>query len=250
MGLTYYTTNAVYQELEKYYDGSFVWASGSAWILLYSDKSASVKALVFVSGKSSHGLNSETDSRLLAAEGAARKLAVTGGVPYATILFDDLAVEIDHVQLDTRAVTLSELKNWFFDKGLDVKTGSTRKAINSRESSAYHNWQRANLGAISVTDIDLIRFDDKRLRIIQLIELKRSFYSLSKWSPYPVDFSNFNAIESLASRVDADFLIVYNVRHRDPWHDDASSLSIFSYSENGGPVSQGVKSINDFRIGL
>ena len=248
--MTYYTTNAVYQELEKHYDGTFVWASGSAWILLYSDSSASVKALVFVSGKSSHGLNSEADSRLLAAEATARQLAVTGGIPFATILFDDLAVEIDHVQLDTRLVTLSELKNWFFDKGLDVKTGSTRKAINSRESSAYHNWQRANLGAISVTDIDLIRLDHKGNRIIQLIELKRSFYPLSKWSPYSVDFSNFNAIESLAGRVHADFLIVYNVRHKDPWHDDASSLSVFSYSENGGPVSQGVKSINDFRIGL
>lgn len=248
--MAYYTTNAVYQELEKYYDGSFVWASGSAWILLYSDSSASVKALVFVSGKSCHGVNSQADTRISAAEAAARKLAATGGIPFATILFDDLAVEIDHVQLDTRLVTLSELKNWFFDKGLDVKTGSTRKAINSRESSAYHNWQRANLGAISVTDIDLIRFDDERKQIIQLIELKRSFYSLSKWSPFPVDFPNFNAIESLASRVDADFLIVYNVRYKEPWRDDASSLSIFSYSESEGPRSLGVKSINDFRIGL
>jgi hypothetical protein len=248
--LAYYTTNAVYQELEKYYDGSFVWTSGSAWILLYSDSAASVKALVFVSGNSSHGLNSEADARLLAAEAVARKLAIAGGVPFATILFDDVAVEIDHVQLDTRLVTLSELKNWFFDKGLDVKTGSTGKAINSQESSAYHNWQRANLGAISVTDIDLIRLNDDRKRVIQLIELKRSFYSLSKWSPYPADFSNFNAIESLASRVDAEFLIVYNVRYKNPWLDDASSLSIFSYSESGGPVSLGVKSINDFRIGL
>lgn len=248
--MNYYKSNSVYEELIAQNVEDLVWASENAWILLYADYLASIKVVAFVSGESTRLSSSSTKVRLNNAENAASILAEAANIPFANIHFDDTSSEIDHVSLNTKTVNLSDLKEWFSSKGLSVGSGTTGKAINSEVSSAYHSWQRANLGAIKVSDIDLIRFDDDGENIKELIELKRSFYSLEDWNPYPADFQNFNVVANLAELISARFTIAYNVRTKTPpILDDPSNLSLFSYSKTSGPRPIGVRSFAHFRQG-
>lgn len=248
--MSYYATNAVYRRLETAPVKHLVWASGNAWILVYADPTAHVRTIVFVSGNSMQNAEPAVHDRLSVAATAARALAMKSAVPYAAITFDDEANSIDGVRLDDQPIGLAELKTWFSGVGLAVNSGATRKEINSAESSAYHNWQRNNLGAIKVSDVDLIRWDGDTGTAIELLELKRSFYALEAWRPYPQDFPNFNVLANLASRTDARFTIAYNRRVTSPqFLDDASRLSLFAYSANGGPTSLGQVTFEEFTEG-
>ena len=243
----YYKTNAIYAELEKCGDIPFVWTSGNAWILLYADNTAHVRLVAFVSGRSTTQAGQGILSRLEAAQSKAVGLDKDAGAAFATIQFDDKAASIDNVDLDGHTVTLGELKDWFAATGLAVKGRTTAKAINDASSSAYHNWQRENLGAIKVSDLDLLRLDPNTGRVVEILELKRSFIPLDKWRPYPEDFPNFNVVSNLAARVGARFTIAYNVRVKQPeFHDDVSRISLFAYSFDDGARALGVVPLDRF----
>ena len=246
----YYKTNAIYTELEKYADIPFVWTSGNAWILLYADNTAEVKIVATVLGHSTRRVNKKIKSRIETAQSKAVTLAKAASAIFATIEFDDEATEIDKVTLNGHTATLSELKDWFAKAGLAVKGSATSKAINDAASSAYHKWQRENLGAIKVSDMDLLRLDPDTGGVVEILELKRSFISLENWRPYPVDFQNFNVIENLATRVGVRFTIAYNVRITQPtFRDDASLISLFDYSRKGGARAKGIIPFESFLKG-
>jgi hypothetical protein len=142
------------------------------------------------------------------------------------------------------------LKGWFASVGLPVSAGAPQKAINSRQSSAYHDWQRGNLGAIKVSDVDLIRLGSDDQTPTEVIELKRSFYPLGSWRPYTQDYPNFNVISDVTGRVGARFTIAYNRRVTNPsFVDDASRLSLFAYSKAGGAQALGEFSFEQFANG-
>lgn len=242
----YYKGNAIYTELEKQGDIPFVWTSENSWILLYGDSTANVKLIAAVQGQSINNADSKTLSRIIDTQIKASELAETARIPFITIEFDDEAEVIDSAKVDGRAISLGELKNRFHKAGLPVTGGSTSKAINKAASSAYHEWQRTNLGAIKVSDIDLMRLDSKKNKVKEIYELKRSYIALEKWRPYPADFPNFDVIEYLISRVDVRFTILYNVRSTSPFHDDPSRVALFSYSHKGGPKSLGILSFDAF----
>lgn len=245
--MRYYTTNAVYKLLEAHHNEQFVWVSGTAWILLYADNAAQVRAVAFVSGHSMGSADSQIVARLKAAETAANTLAEVAQLPFAVIKFDDRAASIDRVELNGNSIELPALKAWFSKIGLPVNAGATQKEINSAESSAYHSWQRNNLGSIKVSDVDLIRIDAGAKSVTELIELKRSFYSLEQWKPYRQDFDNFNVVANLAIRIGAKFTIAYNQRVTKPeFRDDASRLSLFSYSMSNGPQTLGMVTFDQF----
>ncbi len=248
--MSYYKTNALYQELEKREDPAFVWVSGNAWILLYADSSAIVRVLAFVSGSSVLQAVGSSRSRLEIARGIAETLAVEANVPFTDVEFDDSVQSISSVRQDGETKSLDELREWFEAAGLPVTGKVTTKAINDASSSAYHNWQRANLGAIKVTDLDLIRLDSATGKVVEIYELKRSFQSFTVWRPYPVDFPNFNVVANLAERVGSWFSIVYNIRETKPViRDDASNVSLFEYSSSKGASALGVFSFEDFVVG-
>lgn len=165
-------------------------------------------------------------------------------------MFDDEPGRtIDGVDLNGAAVDLDELTDWFDQAGLPVRRGATAKAINDASSSAYQDWQRASLGAITVSDVDLL-YAPGGGRAVRIFELKRSFKSLASWSPYPDDFANFNLVKDLARRADIGFTIAYNVRHKEPkFFDDASVLALFNYSRSRGASPNGQVSIADFIAG-
>ena len=96
----------------------------------------------------------------------AEKIAERAQLPFRVVTFDDRVNEIDRVTLARTVesageeVTLDHLRDEFGGLGLPVRTGAAAKAVNDATSSAYHDWQRANLGRIVVTDLDLLRVED------------------------------------------------------------------------------------------
>jgi hypothetical protein len=250
---SYYSSNAVYDELARRSIRDFVWASGNAWLLLYADSDEVLRLIVFVAGISSAGTRPIGSPPLAEVGRVGTALASAASVPFIKVAFDDHAPEITSVELsrdgrDEGEIPLAQLRTTFEAMGLPVKSASTAKAINDRASSAYHAWQRANLGAIKVTDVDLVRLDGQGAPI-EILELKRSYIGLQQWSPYPADFTNFNLLADLADKAGARFTIVYNVRKTNPFHDDASTLSLFSYAKASGPHRIGIVTFDDFAAG-
>ena len=241
----YYKTNNVYDRLEAHSDHLFNWVAGNAWFLVYGDGDANPAVNAAVWGET---VPMPKDMLRLFME-----LSSTASLPFACIRFDDAADSITSVQLSVNGerstdCTLEELRSRFASFGLPLAgPRSTAKAINDRASSAYHHWQRQNLGRITVSDIDLLRLSEDGTPA-EIIELKRSIIPLHQWKPYPVDYPNFNLLSVFADQCDLALTIAYNVRHKNPFRDDASTLSIFDYKRE--QISHlGVVSFADFVSG-
>lgn len=242
----YYKTNAVYKLLESERAHPFVWVSGNAWMLIYGDQNVTPRAMVLVYGKSWVIQNEVVNT--------AKAMAAKSELPLFFVSFDDGAQSIDKVEFErpgqARAeLTLDQLKDEFQKIGLPVKSGVCGKSVNDATSSAYHKWQRDNLGSIKVTDIDLVRLNSNG-EPAEAIELKRSFYSLDQWNPYSDDYVNFNLLLSVCQKAAMKLTIAYNVRQTKPFfNDDASQLLLFSYSTPNKPVKLGKFSYAVFLAG-
>lgn len=229
---SYYRSNAVYDRLHQIDDHPFVWTVGNAWTLIYGEGTAPT-VIVFVRGTSA--TTGDVAEEVQEAARFAEKIAERAQLPFRVVTFDDRVNEIERVTLSRTVegagdeVTLDHLRDEFGGLGLPVRTGAAAKAVNDATSSAYHDWQRANLGRIVVTDLDLLRVEDGE--VTELIELKRSYIELNRWTPFTNDFANFDLAAAVASRIGARFTIAYNVRRKNPWHDDASTLSTFAYND-------------------
>lgn len=250
----YYKDNSVYAEIASRRGADFAWAAGNAWNLLYADADASLRAIVSIRGHSSYVVKGAMARADLAEEKAAY-LAAKANLAFFKITFDDDASEVQAVTVNgpgyskPREMTLPELKVLFGEMQLPIAVSTTSKAVNDKTSSAYHNWQRTNLGALKVSDLDLLRLDGSYGHPIEIIELKRSYISLERWAPYPADFTNFNLVFKLAQATNTKFTIAYNVRETKPWNDDASRISLFSYTIVRGPKHLGIYSFDDFYNG-
>lgn len=244
-GMSYYKTNAVYARLESEKNHPFVWVSGNAWMLVYGDQNADPKAIVMAFGQS-WTLQKEVVETV-------KKIAANSGIPLFFVKFDDGAQSIDKVGFGRPGqppteLSLDELKDEFQSIGLPVRSGACGKSVNDATSSAYHNWQRSSLGSIKVTDIDLVRLS-KEGEPVEVIELKRSFYALHDWKPYPDDYVNFNLLLSVCKKAGMEMSIAYNVRQTKPiFRDDASRFAIFSYPKPDSPVRLGLFDYKDFLV--
>lgn len=239
--MRYYQSNAIYDRLQRQDNHSLAWAAANAWTLVYGNGNSDPTTLALVAGRSWI-----PQSEIIS---AVKYLGERSGTPTIEIYFDDSVDQIEDVKVrfdrsDLTRVSLVELKSIFSEFGLSVTTGSVSKAINSASSSAYHNWQRANLGHITVSDIDLFRIDEHGIPN-EIIELKRSYIGLDSWKPFPADYANFNLLMKMARSSSLAMTIAYNVRHRDPFFDDASKVSIFDYSDRG-PNRRGIFTFDEF----
>jgi len=224
-------------------------------MLLYADHNESLKIAVFVRGKSTDGLPESEKARIQSAQTVYSRLAEKAQLPFISIVFDDTIETISEVYLESstaggpigNSISLQALTDVFKQAGLPAPNSSPDKAINKHASSAYHEWQRASLGNIKVTDVDLIRIDGARS--LEVVELKRSYYSLDRWQPFRDDFTNFNLLEAFCERISAGLTIIYNQRITNPFSDDASRVSAFSYSSRGGASAIGVLRFEEFVSG-
>ncbi|WP_423395651.1 hypothetical protein [Burkholderia sp. LMG 21824] len=244
--MTYYQSNAVYKALEQSTNHPFAWVSGNAWMLVYGDDSAEPRLMVLAHGRS--WKPEPTAMRTF------EMIAAAAGLPVVRIAFDDAADSVNDVHYANgladlgTTISLADLKAKFQGFGLPVIGGACGKSVNDATSSAYHNWQRDNLGAIKVTDVDLVRIDIAGMPC-EIVELKRSYYALDKWQPFPNDFVNFNVLRAVAGRAGLRFTIAYNVRQKTPFRDDASLLSLFDYPMPNSPKFLGHFPFWDFAAG-
>ena len=246
--MSYYKTNAVYDQLISRGHHSFRWLSGNAWALLYGDATGTPRVAVLA-----HGRSWQPD---LACVSTVGRLFTKLKLPCLDILFDDSAADIAEVTLASQiggsgtVTSLSELRDIFARHGLPVATTSIHKAVNDATSSAFHQWQRSSLGAsIRVTDIDLLRVDGAG-EVLEVLELKRSYLALTQWMPFAQDFPNFNLLLAALTPIGVPLTIAYNVRHKQPrFLDDPSSIKVFKYANPGRPEVLGIVSFDDFVLG-
>ena len=88
------------------------------------------------------------------------------------------------------------------------------KQVNVRTSNEFHDWQRRNLpGRFVIQDLDtwaLALSDSARdYEPLVLIELKRSYISSEKWTPFRADLPNYMALYRLAQRARLPLWIIY-----------------------------------------
>ncbi|GAB2782222.1 hypothetical protein GCM10027040_05370 [Halomonas shantousis] len=241
--MNYYRTNAVYETLMQTREHSFVWVSGNAWILVYADAAGVPRLLVMA-----YGASWSRQERVITAFGT---LAEAARLPHVLVGFDDRVPVIDSVSISTMNVPpvtigLDRLKAIYQRFGLPVTAGACGKSVNDATSSAYHKWQRENLGAIKVSDIDLLRLGEDGTPT-EIIELKRSYIPLEKWAPYRADYANFNLLCAVSHTTGWHFTIAYNLRQTRPrFHDDASRLSLFRYWNHDTPQRLGIVDFQAF----
>ena len=239
---TYYKTNAIVQRVAAESPPRLAWPNPSSWQLLYGTKDSTPVTLVLVRGDdASHG----------PIEGYVRQMAATAQLPIVDLTFDDDAAEVTSVRLRDAAgqyadTSLDELKARFAALGLPVTAGGPSKAVNRMTSSAYHDWQRQSLGAITVSDLDLVRIGPGAT-VVEVVELKRSFISLDRWRPYRQDFANFNLLAAFCEPTGARLTIAFN--RYEPPSDDTSRISLFRYTPPGSPSQIGVVSFDEFVAG-
>ncbi|WP_070965104.1 hypothetical protein [Vibrio sonorensis] len=236
--MCFYRTNAIYQALADKKIKDFYWVSENAWILVYGDSNNNPKVIVLAFNE-----KWAVDSKIVS---LASTIAKKADLPMFQVRFNSSQPEIDSVELASfdgalNTVSLQQLKDAFAKTGLPVSDKPTKKAINSAESSAYHSWQREQLGKkIVVADIDLIKESDKTT----IIELKRSSFELDRWSPFRVDFPNFYVLENLCKMTGDGFFILYNRRVEEPeFFDDPSTVSVFTFN-SGNPKKVGIFSFD------
>ena len=224
----YYNDNAIYKKLRSYNSENFIWVSGNAWLLIYGDQYSIPKLLVFVTTKTF--CNQELYRKHKRIITLSKKL----NIPFLNISFDDESEHIDYVRIQDdllhkwRNISLQELKDIFKSFGIPVNNNPCYKAVNDKKSSAYHDWQRNNLGNITVSDIDLMRVNGDLIE--EIIELKRSYYEFDKWLPFPRDYPNFNLTLNLCNKVEIPkFTILYNIRKKNPFEDRPDPVMLFSY---------------------
>ena len=244
----YYNDNAIYKKLRDCNSEKFIWVSGNAWLLIYGNQYSIPKLLVFVTTKTFCNQGFYQKHKKIIA--LSKKL----DIPFLNISFDDESEHINHVKIqddllrEWRDISLQELKDIFKSFGVPVNNNSCYKAVNDKKSSAYHDWQRNNLGNITVSDIDLMRVNGNVIE--EIIELKRSYYEFDKWLPFSNDYPNFNLTLNLCNKVEiSKFTILYNIRKKYPFEDKPDPVMLFNYYNKNQYKKIGIFSFNDFYDG-
>jgi len=253
--MKYYKGNGLYDYLEEHNCKNFYFVKGDMWWLIYGDKESTPKFLVLACAVTEREYQSNIVSP--SEERASRCLdffSSATGLPKLVVRFSVDAEEVDKVKIEQgentyQEITMKALKEIFMEKGLDIplKKQTTNKYLNTDTSSAYHVWQRKELGSnITVCDLDLLKW--KKGTPLQIYELKRSIIDLETWEPYEDDYANFVLVSKFAQMAKMDFQIVYNVRVKKPYYDDVSQLKIFDFDHEREPKVKeiGVVNINDF----
>ena len=235
----FYTGNAVYEAIdESPQSEDFLWRTGNSWLLTYGDQESNPRVLVYAEAIRGDPLSTESSESQDALVEILSELAGPLRLPVLAIRYD-VTSPLRSVGLTRQSgeeeVDLEQLSSTFESFGLRLSDHHV-KEINAASSSTYHDWQRRSLGGrITVSDIDLIRTSDDEP--VEMIETNRSIVSVERWRPYEVDYPKFRLVWNIASSNELPMTILYNHRTKTPFHDDISTVSIFSmdFDREGGP---------------
>ena len=207
-----YKGNAIYNYIlnRKY---SYFFCVKNNWVLIYGNACCMPKLLVYVSKVPSLNIPIGNDEH--SAFLKSFKLSKYLNLPFLCVRFMPKSSELYLWQEECakwRKMRFDTLRDVYESFGL-VEPGIAKKAINQYSSSPYHDWQRENLGRITVSNLDLIKFKEDKTE--ENIELKRSKQALESWEPYRADYPNFalllNTIVSSGKKI--KFSLYYTLLH-------------------------------------
>jgi hypothetical protein len=232
--MSYYQGNALYRYIREKKLKNFKFTTGNIWQLIYGNSKSDPVLLVLAVGLPNTSNPVPLNSDIEDAWTTMKDLSEKSRIPLVFVQFANNIVEIESVNVSTdgksfQKLTMGELTASFHKYGLPTSNTPTRKAKNDKESSAYHTWQRENLGKdLTVTDIDLWKLDASG-NLTTIFELKRSRIPLKEWQPYPVDFKNFILILKVCKLAGIKFKISYNFMSPYPPRDeDISKIKVFN----------------------
>ena len=227
-----YTGNGIYDYIEeKKLD--YFYLMEHNWLLIYGDSASIPKVLVLVSE-----VENLTNMDSVKERNAANKAFIVSkslNLPFIFVRFminsSTVAVWHSFAKIWEKK-TYEQLRDLYEQFGV-VQPGTAKKAVNIYTSSPYHDWQRNNLGRITVSDIDLVKIDNNQVKAIY--ELKRSYIDLSKWKPFENDYPNFALIINsiVGSNKQIPFKLYYNKMFKGEAgmrNEDINEIKVFEFS--------------------
>ncbi len=235
--MAYYNGNGVYDYLAQHEEGrDFFWTGKDIWILVYGNADCEPMVLTVASANRPDAAFTNEEKN---AVDMAAWLAGESGISVNFVRFDP-ARPMDQVgycepgMKKVSVISSDALRGHFSKYGLKMNDMGAGKMINDRSSSPYHEWQRTYMGnSVVVSDIDLLQL--RNHLPVKIIELKRSYITLDRWTPYTDDYDNFILLSRLAVKSNMEFLIVYNRRIKNPFLDDISRLKFFRFDHREDP---------------
>jgi hypothetical protein len=250
----YYSSNALYDYLQRNPTSNFKFVVGNMWQLVYGDNNCIPKSLVLAVGVHKSDYEMPLNKAEQDAYNQLHYISTKCKIPlfYVRFIADGEILGVKTISENGGFVNLSmqELTQKFESFGLPTSNRPTAKYLNDKSSSAYHSWQRNSLGsALTVSDIDLWKLDVNDVPSY-FYELKRSFYSLERWKPFTDDYRNFRLLSNLALSAGIGFRIAYNVREKNPFKDDVSKLKVFDvdFSKQTPITEKGIFELNNFWV--
>ena len=224
-----YDGNAIYRHLAQHPHSALVGPGAQTWPLVYADKDGTPKAVVVVCDITPGQPIPANPTFLKHTHALAQRM----GVPFRMLLFCSKQPPLKFAVIDGPGIPRRYLDpNQWRDEmkgfGIDVR-GTSNKAINRASSSPYHDWQRDNLGAIRVVDIDLLRLDEAR-SVTHLIELKRSSIPMESWTPFAKDSKNFDVLANVAQLTCTSLELAFNGYNKQTLVDDLSRFNVFQHA--------------------
>ena len=251
--MEYYKSNAIYDYLISKKINKYRFVVGNAWQLVYGNGNCEPLLLVYAVGvpvkhlESKPSENEEEGYKLLNETANKAKLPIIY-LRFACDVESITQVVVSNSTFQYSIIPIEILYEEFAKYGLPTSVSSTNKYLNDKTSSAYHDWQRKNLGAnITVTDIDLWKLDMSSNPEI-IIELKRSYYDLERWKPFTDDYRNFRLISNLCNMSNLGFKILYNQRIKTPFQDKIDKMKLFEvdFSTNPSIKENGIITLLQF----
>ena len=226
-----YTGNAIYDYVYEE-DLDYYFSAEHTWMLVYGNAASVPKILVFANKVAD--INDDCTAEELNASNKALSIARYLNLPFIFVRFmvnSEVVSVWEESVGQWRMLEYDQLRDIYERYGV-VQPGTARKRVNQYTSSPYHDWQRSNLGRITVSDFDLIKYVDGEVK--EIVELKRSKISLDTWTPYTNDFPNFalliNTIVGSGKRI--PFTLYYNLMRagqKGMRVEDTSRIKVFDF---------------------
>lgn len=226
-----YTGNAIYDYVYEE-DLDYYFSAEHTWMLVYGNAASVPKILVFANKVAD--INDDCTAEELNKSNKALSIARYLNLPFIFVRFmvnSEVVSVLEESVGQWRMLGYDQLRDIYERYGV-VQPGTARKRVTQYTSSPYHDWQRSNLGRITVSDFDLIKYVDGEVK--EIVELKRSKIPLDTWTPYTNDFPNFalliNTIVGSGKRI--PFTLYYNLMRagqKGMRVEDTSRIKVFDF---------------------
>lgn len=226
-----YAGNAIYEYVNNN-DLDYECSVENSWMLVYGNSVSVPKIFVLLSKVDDISKNC-SDKEMIKKESSSF-IASYLKLPFIFIRFMEKSERVgvwNGDEENQKNLTYNQLRDLYEKYGV-VQPGTAKKNVNQYLSNPYHEWQRENLGSITVTDFDMIKFVDGKVE--KIIELKRSKILLEKWNPFKEDYPNLALLINtiVASGKKIPLILYYNLMIDGPKGkrvEDISNIKVYDF---------------------